>query len=407
MSAVEKNFPDQGQAQSSEARPDATAPKTDGLKAPPERPTPVAPLPRPVRPNPPKAVKPVAAPTDQASTDATSVSPAVPSQMATAEVNGNSASAKPESADAAPGPRYLPIAPPSEPMQYRAIGLVRGVYVPTEADQLNRGNLTTEDGHVIDSVLLGRITSLVKKHIDLNTPHLWVVYPRTRREMATEDDQDLHLQIVGVWEPETLGLPGESPASATASDDGLEDEATESEATEGEATEGEATEGEVTQGEAAAADAPTKPVVLPDDLPDVDDNFFSIRGEVVKCSPDEQMIMVKILQGVKRSPGTPKSFKLMLQGTIEGRTVGYFWDFTVKREAKTLVLQEGSVVGIVPPKKRPKGGNRRGPAGRRPVSNRAPLPNRRPNSAQEHRPTGTQGSLRPRKPNVGKEQSEG
>ena len=50
--------------------------------------------------------------------------------------------------------RQQPIPPPSEPMQYRAIGLVRGTYEPSEADQLNRGNLTTDDGHVIDSVLL-------------------------------------------------------------------------------------------------------------------------------------------------------------------------------------------------------------------------------------------------------------
>jgi hypothetical protein len=242
--------------------------------------------------------------------------------------------------------RYQPIAPPSEPMQYRAIGLVRGTYEPSEADQLNRGNLTTEDGHVIDSVLLGRITSLVKKHIDLSAPHLWVVYPRTRRELDN-DDQDLHLQIVGVWEPETLGLPGEAPASDAAE--------------------------------------PAEKAAAPDlaDLPPVDDNFFSIRGEVIKYTPEDQCVAVKILQGPKRSPGTAKPFKLLLHGTIEGRTVGYFWDFKVKRDAKVLVLSESTVVGIVPPKKRPQGsgsaprggqpGMRSGPGGSRP-----PMPSRKP-----------------------------
>ncbi len=242
--------------------------------------------------------------------------------------------------------RYQPIAPPSEPMQYRAIGLVRGTYEPSEADQLNRGNLTTEDGHVIDSVLLGRITSLVKKHIDLSSPHLWVVYPRTRRELDN-DDQDLHLQIVGVWEPETLGLPGEAPAS----------------------------DAEETAEKAAAPDLA--------DLPPVDDNFFSIRGEVIKYTPEDQCIAVKILQGPKRSPGPAKPFKLLLHGTIEGRTVGYFWDFRVKRDAKVLVLNEATVVGIVPPQKRSKGsggapqrgkpGMRSGPGGSRP-----PMPSRKP-----------------------------
>ncbi len=264
----------------------------------------------------------------------------------------------PAAAPSAPDPaayRYQPIAPPSEPMQYRAIGLVHGTYEPSEADQLNRGNLTTEDGHVIDSVLLGRITSLVKKHIDLSIPHLWVVYPRTRRELDT-DDQDLHLQIVGVWEPETLGLPGETPASDDDDADASETD--------------------------AAAKAAEKPSLA--DLPPVDDNFFSIRGEVVKYTPEDECIMVKILQVAKRAPGTAKPFKLLIQGTISGRTVGYFWDFKVKREAKTLMLTEASVVGIVPPKKRPKGssggprrgkpGIRSGPSG----GSRPPMPNRRP-----------------------------
>lgn len=247
--------------------------------------------------------------------------------------------------------RYQPIAPPSEPMQYRAIGLVRGTYEPSEADQLNRGNLTTEDGHVIDSVLLGRITSLVKKHIDLSMPHLWVVYPRTRRELDN-DDQDLHLQIVGIWEPETLGLPGEASSGGDADTDATDTVA-------------------------------EKPDLA--DLPPVNDNFFSIRGEVVKYTPEEQCIAVKILQGVKRAPGSSKPFKLLIHGTIEGRTVGYFWDFKVRREATVLVLSEATMVGIVPPKKRAKGSSgaprrssgrpsmRGGPSGSRP-----PMPNRRP-----------------------------
>ncbi|WP_052050392.1 hypothetical protein [Leptolyngbya sp. KIOST-1] len=266
--------------------------------------------------------------------------------------------------------RYQPIAPPSEPMQYRAIGLVRGTYEPSEADQLNRGNLTTEDGHVIDAVLLGRITSLVKKHIDLSAPHLWVVYPRTRRELDN-DDQDLHLQIVGVWEPETLGLPGEAPAS----DDGDTD--------------------------ADQADPGEKPDLK--DLPPVDDNFFSIRGEVVKYTPEDQCIAVKILQGVKRTPGSSKPFKLLLHGTIEGRTVGYFWDFKVRREAKVLVLSEATMVGIVPPKKRAKGsgggGPRRGKPGMRggPGGSRPPMPSRRPTGSKGSDASADRTASRPKK----------
>lgn len=228
----------------------------------------------------------------------------------------------------------LPIAPPSEPMQYRAIGLVRGTYTPLDPTQLNRGNLVTADGATIDSVLLGRVTSLVKKYLDLDLPHLWVVYPRTRHETDDDLDPDLHLQIVGVWEPETLGLPGETP--------GVE-----------------------------ADSPPTQPQPTPaPDLPTVQENFFSVRGEVMKYSPDSQAITVKILQGVKRSPGgPPKSFKLTLQGRIEGRTVGYFWDFHLQRQGKILMVQRASLVGIVPPKKRAKTGRRPGP-NRRPGGDR-------------------------------------
>jgi hypothetical protein len=39
------------------------------------------------------------------------------------------------------------------------------------------------------------------------------------------------------------------------------------------------------------------------DLPPVNDNFFSIRGEVVKYSPEDQCIAVKILQGSQAHPG--------------------------------------------------------------------------------------------------------
>ena len=84
-------------------------------------------------------------------------------------------------------------------MQYRAIGLVRGKYVASD-EQFTRGSIFTDDGYEIGAVLLGRVMSLVKKHVNLEEPHLWVVYPRTKEK----GDGDLHVQIVGVWEPENL-----------------------------------------------------------------------------------------------------------------------------------------------------------------------------------------------------------
>lgn len=340
MSAVDKNsWPE---AQGNEAVPPKDAAEKSQPSA--ERPALVAPPPRPVRPTPPKPTVPPAAAATPAVVASRPAAPAAPVEPAF---------------DPA-AYRHLPIAPPSEPMQYRAIGLVRGTYTPAEADQLNRGNLVTDDGFTVDSVLLGRVTSLVKKHLDLAVPHLWVVYPRTRREVETNEDQDLHFQIVGVWEPETLGLPGESPKG----------------------------EAQITDDIPATSEASPLPDLAAAE-PIVDDHYFSVRGEVVKCEPEEELITVKILQGIKQTPGGAKSFKLTLKGQISGRTVGYFWDFQVKRDAKTLAVAAASVVGIVPPKKRPKGSVGRKPGGKRPGGPRS--------SAPPRKPTGTHGSPRPRK----------
>ncbi|MBU6229982.1 MAG: hypothetical protein KGQ93_09850 [Cyanobacteria bacterium REEB459] len=328
MSSAEQKSLEQSPSQVVPSTPDSEPlPQVspEPLKAPPARPKLVAPLPRPTLPS-------------QSKPELNSHRPQSPRPS-----RPDSALAIPVEPDQAASLdpamyRYLPIAPPSEPMQYRAIGLVRGTYSPMVADELNRGNLITEQGDTIDAVLLGRVTSLVKKHLDLNLPHLWVVYPRTRQREDAPADLDLHLQIVGVWEPETLGLPGETPATDQ-DDQSLPPE------------------DRLSKGPGA-------------DLPAIDENFFSIRGEVIKYSPEEQAITVKILQGIKRSPGVPKPFKLNLQGTIEGRTVGYFWDFKVKREGKILFAQQAAVVGIVPPKKRSSSG-RQGPR-RKPPTDQVP-----------------------------------
>ena len=76
--------------------------------------------------------------------------------------------------------RQHPISPVTEPLQYRAIGVVRGVFVPADPEQLTRGVLRTDDGTEIEAVVLGRLLTLMRRHLDLAAPHLWVVYPRSR-----------------------------------------------------------------------------------------------------------------------------------------------------------------------------------------------------------------------------------
>ena len=297
--------------------------------------------------------------------------------------------------------RQQPIPPASEPMQYRAIGLVRGKYAPSE-DQFTRGTLHTDDGTAIDAVLLGRVMSLVKKHLDLEQPHLWVVYPRTN-----EREYSLHVQIVGVWEPENLkkadSLDAEESETEESDTQESETEASTVEAPEVEATEVEVPEVKEPKKTSAAEETSALAAPAEDDTLDLNDRYFSVRGEVVHHVPENEQLLVKIRRAPRQGTD-PKAFKVVLKGKLEGKVVGYFWDFNVKREADVLVIQDASLIKIVPPQKgggdRPKGGMRRGAPGgaRKPWTNReggrppsreggAPRPPQRSGSDRPSRPT--------------------
>ena len=242
--------------------------------------------------------------------------------------------------------RQQPIPPPSEPMQYRAIGLVRGQYMPS-AEQLTRGTLLATDGTLIDAVLLGRVMSLVKNHLSLSQPHLWVVYPRSRQE-----DGNLHVQIVGVWEPEKLNRksPDESPA----------------------------VEEQVQQPE---EESPAQPPEAEDSSLH-QDGYFSIRGEAIYQSREEEQVIIKIKQSPRKEADKTKFFKLKLKGNLGDKVVGHFWDLHVQLQANTLMIQEANDIGLMPLKKRPKGGRKPfqkrrpggpgGPGGRKNISNQRP-----------------------------------
>ncbi|NET55232.1 MAG: hypothetical protein F6K47_03250 [Symploca sp. SIO2E6] len=212
--------------------------------------------------------------------------------------------------------REQPISPPSEPRQYRAIGLIQGQYMPS-ADQLTRGTLVTTDGTLIDAVLLGRVMSLVKNHLDLAQPHLWVVYPRSRQE-----DNNLHVQIVGVWEPEKLHKTTSTPS-------------TESE-TISEELEAEKSE-EVSQPEVSLM---------------FENGYFSIRGEVIYHSKEQERVIIKIRQSPRKPSEMPKFFKLNLKGVLGDKVLGHFWDLHVQLQGNTLLIKEGNDIGMMPLKKK-------------------------------------------------------
>ena len=184
--------------------------------------------------------------------------------------------------------RQHPISPVTEPMQYRAIGVVRGTYVPEDPEQLTRGSIQTEDGSSIEAVVLGRVLTLMRRHLDLSKPHLWVAYPRYR------DAGKLHLQVVGVWEPSTLAEEGGA-----------------------------------------------------DQLPEGDD-YFSVRGELIYTRPEDGDLVVKIRQQPRADGSRPTPFKLQLKGEIPPDHLRHFVALDLRRQGQQLQLESHEVIGAVP-----------------------------------------------------------
>ncbi|AFY53856.1 hypothetical protein Riv7116_1290 [Rivularia sp. PCC 7116] len=257
--------------------------------------------------------------------------------------NPNSTVSESESEKADDTARQQPIPPPSEPMQYRAIGLVRGRYAPT-SEQFTQGALVTPDNVELDAVLLGRIMSLVKNHLDLEKDHLWVVYPRTRQE-----NDNLHLQIVGVWEPEKLAVNRQAKEDSDSSSPEADEESVSDD---------------------SSSPTSEEPAVELTPSSEIPDGGFSVRGEVVYQSFDAGNLVVKIKQAPRKADDKPKYFKLKLTGKLETKAVGKFWDFQVQREADLLVIEKAEFIADLPKKRRPpfkKGGGRpprRGAGGR-------------------------------------------
>lgn len=271
-----------------------------------------------------------------------------PEPVAVAAVSGPSnTSASSETEQTPPATlRQHPIPPPSEPKQYRAIGLVHGRYTAIE-DEFTRGEMVTPDGTLLKAVLLGRVMSLVRNHIDLEKEHLWVVYPRTR-----EGEPDIHLQIVGIWEPETLKR----------------------------------SDAEGTEAQDAEVEAPMAPTDA-----ELHDRYFSIRGEIVYVAQDETYLVVKIQQAPRKSSQKAKAFKLPLHGKLENpRQVGYFWDFNIKLIGVALTISDATCIGLAPPKKRSKDGDDRGR--RRPQFGRRPPAGGAPRSSSSAPPRPATGS---------------
>ncbi len=229
---------------------------------------------------------------------------------------------KPDPADYPPLPPMLqltgntPIPPASEPLQYRAIGLILGKYVPS-SEEFNQGIVLADDGAEIDAVILGRIVSLIKNHLDLAQSHLWVVYPRIRKE-----DNKLHAQIMGVWDPQLVIKPLNSPTDAQE------------------------------PSEPALQAIPTIENL------EIPNSYFSIRGEVIYQSRETREIFVKIRQAPKKKTEEERYFKIRLVGDLPQKLVGNFWDFDVVRSDNNLEIRSANFVAPLRAKLPRKGGGK-------------------------------------------------
>ena len=194
-----------------------------------------------------------------------------------------------------------PIPSVTDPLQYRAIGIVRGIYQPRDDENFTRGTLIDSKGNEIDSVVLGRVITLLRNHVSIEKPHLWVVYPRCR------NNQNLHLQITGIWEPSTLKRKSNSKE--------ILNDTSNSKANLDELLEG--------------------------------DDYFSIRGELIFTKPEEKEVVVKIRQKPRNKQKKALPFKINLKGEIPITYLKHFISLDVRRDEYKLLVEDFQTIGPI------------------------------------------------------------
>ena len=187
-----------------------------------------------------------------------------------------------------------PIQNVTHKLQYRAIGIFHGIYNPHNKEQLNRGFLTDNQGNKIETVVLGKALSLIKKYIDLEKSYFWIVYPKNK------NTQNLHLQIAGIWDPYQLN-------------------------------------------DIANKDSKINPLELLKEL-NLNDNYFSIRGELVYVNLKKKEFVVKICSSPKSKKFKNSSFKLVIEGELSIEMLNNFVCLDVIREGSTLRMVKYEVI---------------------------------------------------------------
>ena len=187
-----------------------------------------------------------------------------------------------------------PIPKVTNKLQYRAIGIINGKFTPNENNQFNRGYLIDSKGEKIETVVLGKALSLLKKHINLEKTYFWIVYPKNK------NTQNLHLQVAGIWDPYQLNdFPNDS--------------------------------------------SKTNFSKLLKEL-DLKDNYFSIRGELVFVNTQKKEIVIKICSALKLQNSKNKNFKLVIKGELSLELLNSFVSLDVIRDGNSLELFNYEVI---------------------------------------------------------------
>ena len=187
-----------------------------------------------------------------------------------------------------------PIQKVTNKLQYRAIGIVNGVYNPHDKEQLNRGTLIDKKGQKIETVVLGKALYLIRKYIDLKKSYFWIVYPKNK------NSQNLHLQISGVWDPYELN-------------------------------------------EIENQNSKRNKLEVLEEL-NLSDNYFSIRGELVYINTQKKEFIIKICSSQKLNKLKNKNFKLVIEGELSLDILRNFLSLDVIREGNTLRMIKYEVV---------------------------------------------------------------
>jgi len=194
-----------------------------------------------------------------------------------------------------------PIQEVTNKLQYRAIGIVKGIYKPNNIDQLNRGTLTDKEGKAIETVVLGKALALIKKYINLEKEYFWIVYPRNK------NTNNLHLQVVGIWDPYQLNQVDENNSEKD-------------------------------------------PNKLLEEL-NLKNNYFSIRGELVFVNTQKKEIVIKICSSPNSKRSKYSTFKIIIEGEIPLQFLNNFVSLDVIRDGNTLRMVEYEIIEKIKSKK--------------------------------------------------------